>query len=238
MARSWFGVGIYTQPEAARLLRMTPSRLRRWAKGYAYWLHRDEQDIRRSQPPVVRETDLPLVRGTGAVSFLELMELRVIRALVDEHNVPLQTIRRVARLAQDEFGTRYPFASRNIYVEGRRIFAAVSRQPDDTDVIELRRGRTSQVHWARILEPMMKEIDFDPATSLAHRWWPLEPNRGVVLDPDIMFGAPVITGSRVRTIIAAGMAEVESVRGTASAFRVSPHGVEAAIAFERFLAAA
>jgi hypothetical protein len=63
MGRPWFGVGIYSHPEAARLLGLTPSRLRRWARGYAYWLRRPEEDVRRKQPPVVRETDLPYLRG-------------------------------------------------------------------------------------------------------------------------------------------------------------------------------
>ena len=100
------GIGIYTHPEAAHLLRMTPSRLRRWVNGYTYWLSRESSDVRRARPPVLRKSDLPIIHNAVALSFLELMELRVIRSLVDELGVPLQTVRKKALLAQRIFKTR------------------------------------------------------------------------------------------------------------------------------------
>lgn len=217
---------------------MTASRLRRWVNGYTYWLRRADVRVRQARPPVISKSDLPIVRGVVALSFLELMELRVVRALVDQYRLPLQTVRRAARIAQQTFATRYPLASRAIYLEGQRIFAALSSDPDDAHVVELRPGRTAQVQWARIFEPLMREVEFHPETSLARRWWPLAPNRAVVLDPAIMFGAPVIAGSRVRTNVAAAMAAVSSPAAAAAAFGVPESGVAAAVEFERRLKAA
>lgn len=235
------GLGIYSQPEAARLLRMTPSRLRRWVNGYTYWLSREASEVKRARPPVLRKGDLPIIRHAVALSFLELMELRVIRILVDELDVPLQTVRKKALHAQRIFGTRYPFASRKVFAEGRRVFAGIGPGEEEADVIEVAEvasGKTEQVQWARIYEPVMREVQFDPETSFARRWWPFGPETPVVLDPAIMFGAPVIAGSRLRTSVAARMAKVEGPDVTAAAYRVSPDGVRAALRFENYLIAA
>jgi uncharacterized protein (DUF433 family) len=235
------GIGIYSQPEAAHLLRMTPSRLRRWVNGYTYWLSRQASEVRRARPPVLRKSDIPIIHDAVALSFLELMELRVIRILVDELGVPLQTVRKKALHAQRIFETRYPFASRKVFAEGRRVFAGVEPGEEEADVIEIAEvtsGKTEQVQWARIYEPVMREVQFDPETSFARRWWPLGHDIPVVLDPAIMFGAPVIAGSRLRTAVAARMARAEGEEAAAAAYRVPEAGVRAALEFENYLAAA
>ena len=94
------GVGYYSRAEAARLLSMTPSRVRRWVSGYTYWLVRSDDDReRRAQGPVVK-TDLPLVDQAMALSFVELMELRVVKAFL-ERGISLQRVRKAAALARD-----------------------------------------------------------------------------------------------------------------------------------------
>jgi uncharacterized protein (DUF433 family) len=185
---------------------------------------------------VIHKGDIPVIGGRIALSFLELMELRVVRVLVEQHGVPLQTVRKVAAIAQEEFGTKYPLASRTVYVEGPRIFASVDSEVGS--IVELRRGRTRQIQWSQVFEPVMKELTFDPLTSFTDAWWPLGTDRPVVLDPAVMFGAPVIAGSRVRTISAAAMANAATVETTAGAFGIEVEGVVAAIDFEHYLAAA
>jgi uncharacterized protein (DUF433 family) len=230
------GIGIYSQPEAAHLLRLTPTRLRRWVNGYTYRPQLAAAGVRRSRPPVIDKSDIPVVSGRIALSFLELVELRVIRVLVEEHGIPLQSVRKAATLAQETFATKYPLASRTVYVEGPRLFASLSAEP--TSIVELRRGRTPQIQWAQVFEPVMKEVTFDPQTSLTDTWWPLGTARPVVLDPSIMFGAPVIAGSRVRTVAASAMASTSTVETTAAAFGIEVEGVMAAVEFEHYLAAA
>ena len=183
------------------------------------------------------KSDLPVLDNTVALSFLELMELRVVKALVDA-GIPLQTVRAASRVARGIFETRYPFATRGTFVEGCRIFLSVSHDSGDADLVELHRQRHVQVTMGQILEPFLKEIEFDVTTSLAHRWWPLGPGAPVVLDPAIAFGAPVIQGSRVRTNIAASMAAEDRTQVVAEALGVLVLGVEAAVRFEAQLAAA
>jgi uncharacterized protein (DUF433 family) len=117
------------------------------------------------------------------------------------------------------------------------VFASIDRV-DPSVVIELKPGRTMQVQWARLYEPVMREVQFDSTTSFAQSWWPLGVTRPVVLNPAVKFGAPVISGSRVTTSAVATMAALEGESAVAAAYRVSPEGVEAALEFEHYLAAA
>ncbi|MBI4421680.1 MAG: DUF433 domain-containing protein [Gemmatimonadetes bacterium] len=229
------GVGIYSRADAARLLRMTPQRLSRWVKGYTYWIrsHKDARRIRR--PPVVR-TDLPVVGGMLALSFLELMEIRVVRALV-EKGVPLQRVRVAARRITDQFGIPHPFAHQRVFTDHEQIFVAVTRDELQPDLLQVTGRRASlQLVAGPVLLSYVQEIDFDESTALAERWWPLGRSVPVVLDPRIAFGAPVIEGTGIRTAAVRHFARREPVRSLARAYEIHQRKVRAALRFENFLA--
>lgn len=233
-----FGTGIYARPDAARLLGMTPERLRRWVGGYTYWLRErgTEGRQRRRQRPVVH-TELPAIGSAIALSFLELMELRVVKAIVDE-GVSLQHIRAAAQLAAERFHTRHPFASRRVFTDGRHIFSAVSDDVHTPNVVKWTPREIDQVVAGTIFDRYLREIEFDPATSLAQRWWPLGREVPVVLDPAISFGAPVVAGTGIRTSSLARLARSSSPQEAALAYEVDLAHVKAAVEFERALATA
>jgi hypothetical protein len=53
-AQMLMGVGFYSRAEAARLLKVSPTRLSRWINGYTYKLRKDgEAFLRRQKQPVV-----------------------------------------------------------------------------------------------------------------------------------------------------------------------------------------
>ena len=225
------GTGIYSQADAACLLNVPQTTIRRWVGGYTY----TGTGPPRSLPPVI-ETELPRLEDRLALSFVELMELRVVHRLV-QFRVSLQSVRRAAELATQIFGTRHPFASRRIYTDGRKIFAALSSELQP-DLVELTPRRREQIISGRILEPFLEELDFDTATFLAYRWWPLGKNKPVVLDPRISFGAPTVAGTAVRTSSIARVAGGSSRRDIARAYQISVMKVSAALRFEEALAAA
>lgn len=231
------GIGIYARADAARLLGMSAARLRRWVGGYTYWLRASTPTrARRHRPPVIR-TDLPVVDDVVALSFLELMELRVVKAIVDA-GVSLQHVRAAARLAADHFHTDHPFASRRVFTDGRAIFSAVSADDAAPDVVRWRADDIDQVIAGGIFEQFLHEIEFDPASCLAERWWPLGRGQPVVLDPRIAFGAPVVAGTAVRTSVVARFARHASVDEAAVAYEIERRQADAAVEFERQLAAA
>jgi len=228
------GVGLYTRADAVRLLRMTPSRVTRWVRGYSYWLAHARPE-RRDQPPVVRAR-LPRIDGTILISFLDLMELRVVKSLVDR-GLSLQHVRQVAKLAANIFNTGYPFASRRIFTDGQEVFASLTQNSNDETLVELS-ARHHQLIAAPVVKQYLAELDFDAESSLAERWWPLGRTVPVVLDPEIAFGAPVIAGTATRTDILASLATSFNPESAADAFRLGRSEVEAAVRFESDLAAA
>ncbi len=172
-----------------------------------------------------------------ALSFLELMELRVVKALVDR-DLSLQHVRRAAQLAAKRFNTRHPFASRRVFTDGRHIFSAISDEVTAPNVVKWTPGDIDQVVAGPVFDQFLSEIEFDTSTLLAARWWPLGRQVPVVLDPALRFGAPVVAGTGVRTSTLARLARTSSVRDVAVAYEMEVAHAQAAVDFERILSAA
>ena len=172
-----------------------------------------------------------------ALSFLELMELRVVKALVDR-DVTLQHVRQAAQLAAKRFGTRHPFASRRVFTDGRFIFSAVSDEIDAPNVVKWTAGEIDQVVAGPVFDQFLSEIEFDPSTALAMRWWPMGRHVPILIDPARRFGAPIVAGTGVRTATLARLARTTPIRDVAVAYEVEVAQAQAAVAFEGQLAAA
>lgn len=227
------GLGIYYPAEGARFLSVPAGSLRRWARGYTFWTPGRE---RHSSKPVTRP-DLPVIRGQRALSFLELMELRVV-ATLRRKGLSLQQIREAARIARQVLNTKHPFASRRIFTDRKRLFAYLEEPPAEFAMVELHPRAFRQLLAGPLLEPLLEDLDFDHESGVARRWWPLGKQRPVVLDPAVSFGAPTISGTRVRTEIVAGMAAADSAEAIRAAFDLSEPQIQAAITFEHQLRAA
>jgi uncharacterized protein (DUF433 family) len=182
--------------------------------------------------------DLPVIDHAIALSFVELMELRVVKALID-HGMSLQAVRAVANVASAYFGTAHPLASKRVYTDGKKAFAALHGDERETpDLVELSLHRVQQVIAGKVFQPFLAEIDFNSSTSLAERWWPLGRDVPIVLDPHIAFGAPTVAGTGIRSSTLVRMMEEDGVEATASAFQLSGVEVQAAWDFEQYLQAA
>lgn len=231
---SLLGLGIYYPAEGARFLRVPAVSLRRWAQGYTFWTP-DHQTKLASRP--VTRPDLPVVGGHRALSFLELMELRVV-AKLRRKGLSLQHVRMAAEVARQVLNTRHPFATRRIFTDRNRILAYLDTPPAEFAMIELHMRTCQQLIAGPLLEPLLEDLDFDSDSGIAQRWWPLGRGYSVVLDPRICFGAPTIAGTRVRTDVLAGMASADTVAATRAAFEVTKEDIHAAVTFEHQLRAA
>ena len=229
------GTGYYTRAEGARLLKIHPATLNRWVVGYTYQMRQKGHIIRRKRPALVT-LDLPILDDVLALSFVELMELRVIKVLL-EKGIPLRRVRDAAASAIEIFNTSHPFASRRIFTDQKQVFAALVQGTEVPDIIELKKDRHLQILSGRLLQPVLEEISYHPDTSLADKWWPLSKSFPVVLNPKVAFGAPVVEGTGTRTEIVAAMAEATSPEVAANVYRVTKRQVEASIQFEDLLAA-
>lgn len=199
----------------------------------------DPSQPRRRADPLLRR-DLPDLGGSAALSFLDLIEVRMVKAFLDK-GVGMHTIRAAARTAAQEFGSAHPFCLRRFQTDGRSIFARVVEEPDGDVSAEpqapLLDLATRQVAIREVMAPLMLQIEYED--DLSARWHPRGRRCGVLLDPRRSFGAPIIDDCGIPTEVLADAAVAEgSIAAAAQWYAVTERAVKQAVAFERWLAAA
>lgn len=224
-------IGLYTPAEVSHLLGIPASTVHRWIEGYSFPLARR---FRAKKPPVFAAA-LPRVEGRLMLTFLDLIQLRVVRAF-REAGVPLQRIRTAGEVAGELFGTSHPLAHVRFKTEGRSVWSDVVTNAE-REVMNL--SSSGQRAFPEVVAESLKEVSYAADPSLADRWYAAGPGGGVVLDPGIAFGAPVVVHANVPTgtIWAQSQSEPD-VHRLASWFRLDVRQVQDAIRFEERLARA
>lgn len=219
--------GIYTIPDAARLTKVSPSRIRRWLRGYDFRTRRGART--HSQP--VWTGQLDPIEGKTAVGFLDLMEIRYVAAFL-QLGVNWKTMRLAHAAAKEKLQTNHPFCTHRFQTDGRNILLEEARTLNDIHLINV---ANDQQEFERIVAPFFKDLEFDRGTT---RWWPLGTMRTVVLDPGRNRGQPSSALSGVPTrVLARSMKTNGSIETVSHWFEVSADEVRDAVAFEAQLAA-
>ncbi len=215
---------LYSYAEADRLAGVPRSTSNRWVKGYKY---RNDQGERITQPPM---TAGPEGRTEGGVSFFDLISIKAIDGL-RKRGFGARKIRDVIRYCQDELGVDYPFATERFKTDRNKIYMRAG----DGRLLEVLGGQRGAQAWDRVLDPFLKDLDYQH--EFARRWWPLgKEDRRVVVDPEYGFGLPVVVGSGVRTeIIAEQYAAGDKIKHIAYDFSVTPEQIQGALKLERQL---
>lgn len=223
------GIGLYTIPEASKLVRIPAQRIRRWVSGYDY-THKGEQ----RHIPELWLTQVSPIDHTLTLGFQDLMEARFIDKFV-QHGVALQTIRRALVHARELLGKQHPFSTKRFQTDGRTIFAEILHDSGEKHLLDLVK---SQFAFSSIITPSLyRDLDFSPHDDVL-RWWPMGHNKSVVIDPSIAFGQPTIQDQSIPTATLAAAARVEgSIKDVSVWFDVSPKDVKDALDFEERLAA-
>ena len=222
------GIGLYTPADVATLLRIPTTTIHRWIDGYSYPL---AQRARRRKPALFIPA-LPRAHGRLTLTFLDLVQLRVVRAF-REAGVSLQRIRLGAETASDLFGTSHPLAHLRLKTEGRSLWRdMVSVRGRET--IDLSAG--GQLSFPELVTDSLHEITYRADQGLAERWYAAGPGGGVVLDPEVAFGAPVVVDVNVPTRAIWEQARSEpSVDRLANWFRIDARQVQDALRYEESL---
>jgi len=224
----WTGVGVYSLPEAARLVRTSTQTVRRWLLGYRF----PTRSGRGGRSDPIFSPDLAQIEGYRAIGFLDLVELLFVKAFRDE-GVALQTIRRAAKEAARRWNTTHPFCLQRFATDGHSIFATVVDDLGEENLLELTR---SQLAFKKVLKPYLKQLDYD-TQNLVKRWWPLGTRRPVCVDPQLCFGRPIVLPIPIPTeIIFEAVSAGQTAEEVASWYGLPLNSVRAAIKFEKDLA--
>lgn len=194
---SLLGKGVYSIPQAARIIHSDTRSVRRWVSGY------ETLRLHRVSPPIII-SEIAGNKGEEVLTFQQLIEILFIK-LFREHEVSMLTIRAAAKRASLTFNTPHPFAVKGLQTDGKDIFHLTEDQVNQSTGNEesiskrqlaqdLKNGQMVLLDFA---QSYFRKIDYDKVD--AARYWPLGKDRSVVIDPLRAFGQPIDMKNRVPT---------------------------------------
>jgi len=205
------GKGVYRLVDAARYAHLPYATLRSWFKGRTDGAGRG----------AILKSEYQPIDGDFAVSFLDLIEAYVARFFYTE-NIPTSRIRAVYKKMKREMGVSHPFAHADLCCgDGRIIIESDAALVDALD----------RQNWFTEMRSYLSHIEYGSITKLADRWNIAE---GVVIDPGVGFGKPVVKQTGITTFVLAGQynANDKNAPLVADLYGVKPSDVVNAVSFE------
>ncbi len=211
---------LYGLTEAAHHLHLPVSTLRYWVEG------------KGGAAALIERPD----SGDARLSFNNLVEAHVLRALRVGHQVPMAHVRRALDYAQRELG-----------IDRLLIREELLAAPGEVFLQEYGRllslSRSGQFAMEQILEAFLRRVVRD-AKGLPVRLYPFttpgirEDRRVVAIDPRISYGRPSIERKGISTaILAERLNAGESVKDLADSYDLTEDEVTEAIVYESARAA-
>ncbi|MCC5991023.1 MAG: MerR family transcriptional regulator [Rhodobacteraceae bacterium] len=212
-----FGEGIYKPREAARLIGTTPQEILRWTRG--------------SGPNAPIWTGhYQFVDESTEISFIDLVELRVVRAL-RSNGVSLQAIRYAIEYAKAKLAIDRPLSTLSFKTDGPEIL--VDATENDGHLISLSKKRPGQKVFRKIIDQSLSGLEYK--NQRPERWRPTIVEH-VVLDPNRSFGTPVIDNIGISTqTIFTEWQRSKSIKYISRLYEVDERFVRDAIKFEKTL---
>jgi uncharacterized protein (DUF433 family) len=222
------GIGFYTVPEAARLIKAPARNIRRWLGGYS---HNNKGIVTKISP--LWTPQLPRFDERLEIGFRDLIELRFVQAFLDA-GLGLKTIRNCLERARDCVNDDRPFSTRRFKTDGRTIFLESLRTSGESELLDL---KSQQYSFKQVVESTFRDLDI--SDDAVGRWRPYKGKDSIVIDPGRAFGQPIVAAFGVPTIVLAQSVEAEgSVERVARIYDVSTETVRDAVKFEASLRAA
>ncbi len=240
----------YIPADVARFTGLTSQRVMRWLQGYQYTPHTAKRKGVSRQLPAMMPALVK--RHPHHVSFLDLLDLKFVKACLDAGaGLSVRKICERLAKAREIFGERGQlYTKKEYFITWKRIYidldGHLEQLPDRqqafdeviTPIAKPLAFDQSNPFIASASE-MSREIEFDPQTKLAYKWFPKSGERHVVIDPQMAFGAPVVNGTRIKTNVLADYVLVANynIDDIARDMQLQPKQVKAAVQFEQALAA-
>ncbi|MGQ0650244.1 MAG: DUF433 domain-containing protein [Gemmatimonadaceae bacterium] len=205
--------------EAARYLRLPTSTLQKWV--------RESTGGRGAARYLIR----PPSKGHGALSFLNLVEAHVLRALRTDHKVAIRAVRTAIDYAERELHIDHLLVHPELRSSGGELL--LDQYGKLTNL-----SQSGQLAMRAVLEQTLRRIEWD-ASKLPSQLFPVvhETNtesRSIVIDPHVAFGRPIIASRGVSTdAIRWRLDAGEAIQEVAEDYGVTVEEVKDAAVFER-----
>jgi uncharacterized protein (DUF433 family) len=225
---STIGIGAYTVPEAARLLKIPSVNIRRWIGGYNFQHH----DGTRRMPPLWK-SQLPIIGEHLELGFRDLIELMFVGEFL-KAGLTIQVIRHCLEEAKKVISDHHPFSTRRFKTDGRTIFVEGIRESGEIQLLDLKKR---QYTFKDVIEQSFKDLDIED--NAVTSWRPFRGRKSIVIDPQRSFGQPIAADFGVPTaVLAQAVLSEGSIGSVARLYEVPTRVVKDAVAFEHALMAA
>ena len=201
--------------EASRYAGVHPSTARAW-------FHRKNTNGAPLLESEYAQSEFP------GLSFMNLIELLVVGQL-RKRGIPLREISDARRIMTDKFKIRHAFCHKELYIHGKKVFIRVAEEKEMAHTT-LYQVVTRQGFFEEAMRPHLEHITYDDASRLARRWM-IRP--GILIDPAVRFGVPVMAGTRIDTEVLARQyyAEDQNAGLVAELYDIKPEHVLRAVEF-------
>lgn len=209
---------MFTEAEAARLLKVPQNTLNYWLEGGQY--------RSRQYKPVIREH----ARGGRApVTWAEFVEAGLLREY-RRHRVPMAELRSFIDLIRGEFGVPYPLADQRPYVSGKELLS----QAQDASNLDADLCLVATVRGQFVLTPaadaFYQRVTWE--ADQASAWRPHDdPQSPVLMRPGLRSGRPSVHGISTEALWEQEQAG-ETAGDIAEDFELSEADVRWALAYE------
>jgi uncharacterized protein (DUF433 family) len=211
-------IAIYTYRDASHFLNIPQTTIRYWARGG--FVTNDEG--RHHFQPVIA------ARGAKGLSFKNLIELYVLKALRRIHRISLENIRQALLFAEEELRIER-LLLRDLMTYGPDVFVHYYGE-----VVNLNRG--GQIALRELIESYMKRVERDE-NDIPYRLYPIvqgsSVEKPVSVDPRVSFGRPTIYGTGVATAVIAERIDAgEDIEEVAVDYHLPPQLISDANLYE------
>jgi uncharacterized protein (DUF433 family) len=210
---------MFTEAEAARLLRVPQRTLNYWLEG---------GEVRgRVYRPVIRTGPRG---GHAAVTWAEFVEAGLLREYRQTHRVPMAELRAFIDQVRSEFGVPYPLAHQRPFVSGKELLSVAQ----DATGLDADLCLVATVRGQYVLTPaadaFYKRVTWEGDTAIA--WRPHDdPLSPVRMQPGLRSGRPAVKGISTEILWEHEQAG-EAIGEIAEEYDLSDEEVRWAIAYE------
>lgn len=208
---------MYSEAEAARLLRVPQQTLHYWLEGKNWG--------GRKYLPVIR----PEPTGQRIVTWAEFVEAGLLSRYRRARNVPLDEARQFITILRERTGEPYPLAHERPWAVGQRLMIEAQAEAGMPDELLLYAPSDEQLLLLSPAQEFLDRVGFQDGDAVL--WRPAGPESPVVIDPERRSGRPSVDGVST-SVLKEYSDEGYGYDEIAEEFRLTLRDVELAVAYE------